>query len=290
MSLRTRSRVQYCTASTPRPWCWMYRHLNCWTAVDAMRSYAADRRVIALFMKTLSGLLWALGGGVAGLVAGGLIGMAIAKMTDMSSREGASGYFVVLVALVGAVVGLVAGVVLFGRSAPDGQGAAFAGSSVLGVVALVAVLALGLWAFTTLRETPAMYDGAMATLELELRARVDDLPVTTSNDWLQLEVQTAKTRPEGDVSWSRARTEGVMRIIPVTQGPLVRSGSRVIVVRVKDQRDEIFIPPMKRLPDRNADWSPWYTASTVEPPYGVVPAAPLRAIFELRYRITVYGE
>jgi hypothetical protein len=290
VSLRTRSRVQYCVATTPRPWGWMHGPSNGSSPVEAIRCYEADRSVIPLFMKTLSGLLWALGGVVAGLVAGGLIGMAIAKITDMPSREGASAYFVVFVALVGAALGLIAGVVLFGRSAPDGQGAAFAGSSVLGVVALVAVLALGLWAFTTLRETSAMYDGAMATLELELRARVDDLPVTTSNDWLQLEVQTAKSRPEGDVSWSRARTEGDMRIIPVSQGPLVRSGNRVIVVRVKDQHDEIFIPPMKRMPDRKADWSPWYKPGSVEPPYGVVPPAPLRAIFELRYRIKVYGE
>ncbi len=241
-------------------------------------------------MKTLSGLLWALGGGVAGLLAGGMLGMAIARIANMPTREGGAGYFVVFVALAGAVLGLVAGIVLYGRSAPVGEGAAFAGSSVLGIVGVVAVLALGLWAFMNLRETPAMYDGAMATLELELRARVNDLPTDDSTGWLHVEVQTAKTRPEGDVSWSRARTEGAMRIIPVTQGPLVRSGSRVIVVRVKGQHDEIFIPPMKRMPDRKADWSPWYQANTVEPPYGVVPPAPLRAIFDLRYRIKVYGE
>ena len=241
-------------------------------------------------MRGLAGLLWALGGGVVGLIVGLIAGVAIAKFTNTPSREGAAGYVMIAVGLIGALAGVVAGIVLYGRSAPTGQATAYAGSSALGVLGLVAAVALALWAVMNLRETPAMYGGSMADLLLELRVKSSDAPPADSTGWLSIEVQTAKTRPEGSVSWSDARTEDGYRIIPVTQGPLSRAASRVIVVRIADRQVELFTPPMKRMPNPKADWSTWYRPSAVEPLYGVVPVSPLHAILELRYRIRVYGE
>ncbi|MCC6242028.1 MAG: hypothetical protein IT353_04270 [Gemmatimonadaceae bacterium] len=241
-------------------------------------------------MRTLSGLLWALGGGVVGLLVGGLIGVIIAKVTEMPSREGASAYFALLIALAGAVIGIVAGVVMYGRSAPSGQSVVFVGSSALGILGLVSAVALATWAYSNLRETPALYDGAMASLELELRVRQTDIPVGSDDGWVQVEVQTANTRPEGDVQWSRARTEGDMRIIPVSQNPLIRATNRVIVVRIRGRHHELFVPPMKRLPDRAVDWSPWYDATSVEATDQSGTPSTLSPIISLRYRIKVYGE
>ncbi len=240
-------------------------------------------------MRTLIGLLWALGGAVAGLVVGGLIGMAIVKVANVTSREGASGYAVIGVALIGAVIGLVAGVVMYGRSAPAGQGTAFAGSGVLGVLGLIALMAAGVWAFMNLREAPLEYGGAMANLELELRVPTTELPDSVTSRWFNIEVQTAKTRPEGTVLWSNRRTEGPYTIVPVVQGPLYRSGSRVIVVTLSDRQSEVFMPSMKRTPDPRADWSAWVRPRVVEPPYGAEPKT-LESIVELRYRVRVYGE
>lgn len=241
-------------------------------------------------MRSLKGLFWALGGGVAGMVVGLIAGIVITNVTSTTSREGAAGYLMVAIALIGALIGVVAGILLYGRSAPSGQAAAFAGSSLLGAIGVVAAVALGVWAFMSLREAPATYNGAMADLLLELRVKSADAPAADSTGWLDVEVQTPSTRPEGTVLWSQARTDGVFRIIPVTQGPLSRTGSRFIVVRVEGRQVEMFSPPMKRVPDPRAAWSPWYPANSVEPPYGVVPATPLRPLFELRYRIRVYGQ
>jgi hypothetical protein len=240
-------------------------------------------------MRSVTGLLWGLGGGLVGLVVGLLAGLVITRLAGTPSREGESGYVVIGVSLIGAVLGLVGGIVLYGRSAPAGQGASFAGSSVLGVLGLVGAVAAALWAFMALRETPAKYGNAMADLLIELRVPTSAGLPTDSKDWLSVDVQTPSTRPEGSVLWSQARTEGAYRIIPVSQGPLSRTTSRFIVVRIKDRQDEMFSPPMKRLPDPDADWSPWYPPASVDPPYGIVPPAPLRALFELRYRIRVYG-
>jgi len=241
-------------------------------------------------MRSLVGLLWALGGAIAGLIVG-LVGASVfAGLTNMTSREGASGYFVVSIGLIGALIGLMVGLVMYGRSAPAGQATAHIGFGALGFVALVAAVAVLLWAFMQLREAPLEYNGAMANLELELRIKSADLPASPSDGWLNVEVQTAKTRPAGTVMWSRKRSEGEYTIIPVVQGPLYRSGSRVIVVRVGEEQVEVFSPPMKRTPDPKADWTEWYRPRVVDPPFGVVPPAPPKSKLELRYRVRVYGQ
>lgn len=241
-------------------------------------------------MRSLVGLLWALGGAVVGLLLGLIGASAFAAATHMTSREGASGYFVVAMGLIGALIGLVVGLVMYGRSAPAGHAAAYAGSGVLGFVALVAAVAACIWAFMQLREAPLEYDGAMANLEMELRLKSADLPASASDGWLNVEVQTPKTRPEGTVLWSRKRVEGDYTIIPVVQGPLYRSGSRAIVVRVGEEQVEVFSPPIKRKPDPTADWSEWYRPRVVDPPYGVVPPTPPKSKLELRYRVRAYGQ
>lgn len=241
-------------------------------------------------MRGIMGVLWTLGGGIAGVVVGLLVGMVIVKAGNVTSREGAAGYAVVAVAIIGGIVGAIAGIVLYARSAPTGQGTAFAGSTVLGMVALVAAIAFGIWAFLNLREAPIEYDGAQADLELELRVKSKDAPEGSPASWLDIEVQTANTRPAGTVLTSSIRTEGEYLVIPVVQGPLYRSGQRVIVVRIADKQVEAFMPKMKRTPNPKADWSAWERPRQVDPPYGVTPPAPLASMVELRYRVRPYGE
>ncbi|MEO7362551.1 MAG: hypothetical protein ABI120_19630 [Gemmatimonadaceae bacterium] len=241
-------------------------------------------------MRSVVGLLWALGGALAGLIIGVIGANIFASVTDMSSREGARGYFAIFIGLICAVIGLVVGLVLYGKSAPSGQGAANFGSGALGFVGLIAAIAVGTWLFLQSREVPLMYGGTQASLEMEFRVKTADLPRNASARWLNVEVQTAKTRPEGTVSWSGRRVEGEFTIIPVSQGALYRSSSRMIVVRVGEQQTEMFSPPMKRTPDPKADWSEWYPPTAVEPSYGVTPPAPLQSVLELRYKLRLYGE
>lgn len=241
-------------------------------------------------MKGLVGLLWGLGGAIVGLIIAIIGAMVFAAATNVTTREGARGYFVIAIGLIGAVIGLVIGLVLYARSAPSGQGAAFLGSGTLGFIGLVAAVAFSLWASMQLREAPLKYNGAQAQLEMEYRVKTVDLPDSTSGRWLNVEVQTSKTRPEGTVVWSDKRAEGEYTIIPVVQGPLYRSGSRMIVARLGEQQVEVFSPPMKRTPNPKADWSEWYRPRVVDPPYGVVPPAPLKSKLEMRYKLRVYGQ
>jgi len=241
-------------------------------------------------MRSLVGLLWALAGALAGFVGGAIVALAVSTATNASNRDGAQGYAMIAIGLIGAIIGLVVALVLYARSAPEGQGAAFAGQGVLGVAAVVLLVAIALWAFTNLREAPLEYDGAMASLELELRLPTAELPPETSATWLDIEVQTAKTRPAATVLWSNRRVEESFTVVPAIQQPLYRSGGRVIVVRIDGRHDEVFVPRIARTPDPTAGWSDWLRPKTVAPPDGAAPAAPLQSIVELRYRVRRYGE
>ncbi len=243
-------------------------------------------------MQSFMGLLWALGGGVAGCIAGIAVSEAIIAITKASNREGAHGYLMVALGLVGAVIGLVVGLSQYGRSAPVGFGFAYFRSGMLGLLCLAAAIGLGIWAFSYFQERPVQYEGqAMADLLMELRIETARIPrdIRPTN-WFGVEVQTSTTRPAGLVLWDQKRLEGSYSIFPVVEGPLYRSGSRTIVVTIEGNRMEAFIPPMKRVPDPKADWSPWYRPRQVYP-YGVTPpSAPLEPVFELRYRVRKYGD
>ncbi len=241
-------------------------------------------------MRILAGLFWALVGGVAGFIVVAVGASIFASVTNMSTREGARGYFVILFGLVGAVLGIITAIVLYGRTAPSGQGAAYSGSGALGVAGLVAAVVLAVWAYMQLLEKPLEYGNAQANLEMEFRTNSTNIPTTNPGSWLNVEVQTTKTRPEGSVSWSKRRIEGEYTIIPVVQGPLMRAANRVIVVRIGEQQVESFMPPIKRTPDNKATWSDWYRPGSVEPPYGVTPPAPLKPMLEMRYRVRAWGD
>ena len=133
-------------------------------------------------MRVLLGLFWALVGGVVGFVVGAVGATMYAGATNMSNREGGRGYFMIAFGLIGAVVGIISGLLLYGRSAPRGQAAAYTGSGTLGFAGLIAAIAVSLWAFMQLREKPLEYGNAQANIEMEFRARSADIPASGSND------------------------------------------------------------------------------------------------------------
>lgn len=242
-------------------------------------------------MKPIFGLLWALGGGVAGFVLGAALAGIVAHLTNQSNREGAIGYLMMACGIIGALVGLGLGLWWFARSAPAGQGLQQLVQGVLGVLGLIALVALGLWAWVQSREVPVTYDGdTQASLLLEFRLRADAAPTDIASRWLNVEVTTANTRPEALVLTDKVRREGEYVIVPAVQGPLIRSGNRLIVARFgrgDSRHDEVFMPPIPRKPDPRADWSEWTKPREVFDPKTDKRG---NAVLEMRWRLELYGQ
>lgn len=243
-------------------------------------------------MKPLIGLLYGLAGMVAGFLLGAALAMLYAHWTNASNREGAIGYFAMALGIIGALVGLGVGLWWYARSAPPGEGLMQLMQGVGGVVGLIAVLVLGGWAWMQAREVPLMYDGnTQAQLLLEFRLKRDAVPPDGQERWLSVDVTTPDTRPEALVLWDQQRVAGDHLVLPAVQGPLIRSGRRLIVARLRmanGNRDELFIPAMPRTPDARADWSAWVKPQEVHEERGEVSKA--SALLELRWRLRLYGE
>lgn len=242
-------------------------------------------------MRAVLGALAGLAGAAAGLLVSILLASLFAKLSNASDREGAVGYFVVGVGILGALAGTAVGVFLFARSAPSGEAASSAGAAVLGLLGLAAIVALGVWAWASSHEGPAKYGDTLASLELEFRVRTANAPAGPPSRWLDVEVQTSTTRPPGLVLSDQIREEDGFLVVPVVQNPLLRSSSRSIVARVADRRVEVFAPRMRSKPDPKAGWSAWYEPRLVDFPGGGAAAGEAtKPILEMRYRVRLYGE
>lgn len=244
-------------------------------------------------MKALIGLLWGLGGMVLGFIAGALAAALFAYLNNTPSREGAVGYLVMAIGFIGALIGLGVGLWLYARGAPVGQGLPQLGQGVFGVLGFVAVVALLVWGWVQSREVPLMYDGnRQASLLLEFRVPTARAPQGMAREWLNVEVTTSTTRPEALVLQDRVRTEGGHLVVPAVQGPLYRSGNRLIVARLGQRgdarRDELFSPRMPRTPDPKADWSEWVSPQQVMGPTGEPSKEP--ALLQMRWRLELYGQ
>lgn len=242
-------------------------------------------------MKLLMGLIWALGGAASGTVVLGLAGAAYANLTNMTSREGAAGFFIVGMALLGGLLGLGVGLVLYARGAEPGAWAMRLGQGTLGVVLLVALLAAAVWGWMQLRESPVMIGNAQVQLMLEFRVAQAHAPAKGLRDWLDVEVNTSSTRIPALLLPDDARQEAGQWVIPALQGPLIRAGNRLVVARIRGpegSRDELFSPGMPRTPDPKAGWSPWAAPGQIFDTQG----QPLRSppLLEMRWRVRVYGQ
>jgi MFS family permease len=243
-------------------------------------------------MNSLLGLLWALGGMVLGFGAFAAGAALFASWTNASNREGAVGYFVIGLGLVGAVLGLIAGLVWYARTAPGGDKLRQLGQGTVGLAVFAAVVAAAVWAWAQSHETPVLYDGnTQADLLLEFRVAATSVPTASARQWLNVEVTTAKTRPVALVLQDEVRREEAQLIVPAVQGPLIRAGNRLVVARLSlpaGERHEVFMPKMPRRPDPKAEWSDWVSPRTVfdvrtETEGGA-------ALLQMRWRVRLYGE
>lgn len=243
-------------------------------------------------MKALTGLLWALGGMALGAVLFAMGAALVAQLTHASNREGAVGYFVIGLGVVGGLLGLVAGLSWYARTAPAGQAWQQLGHALLGLAVLLGLVVAVAWAWVQSQELPVQYEGqAQANFELEFRLPAAAAPAGSARQWLSVEVTTRKTRPVALVLPDQVRHEQGHQVVPAVQGPLVAARQRLVVARLElpdGPRDLVFMPRMARKPDPRADWSAWEPPREVYDPRAGGPASapPL----ELRWRVRRYGD
>ncbi|WP_436637393.1 hypothetical protein [Microbaculum sp. FT89] len=257
--------------------------------------------MIRFLVAILAGIL---GAGL-GLVAGWFVGEILARLFDVSCFEGACGYFVGLIAIVGGLVGLVAGpliALVAGRrraggpaqadaAAPGRSGAKTAGQFVGAIAVTVALAAGGTWLYAWLGDDSlGGPNRAPPQLHYEIRFGAGTaLPDRAAGVDVQLD--TEKNQAWGDLFDDWNRRDGDRPMIAGFFELYFRARSRVLSVKLPEGPRYIFVLKLPRAPGHMAAYTDWHPADAVDEGGSAQPrAATGEEGVDIRYRVVYAGE
>lgn len=226
---------------------------------------------------------------VLGLIAGGIIGTACSRWYRISSFEGASGYFVVGIALLGAAVAFLAGLTTAGLLNPP-VGASYLKTIGLSLAAVLVLSAAAAGVSRMLADVPPTIDGHELLLEVEFKLPVGitESPVdgTGENVFTLYSVRnrTVRESERGTLDVASARCEGGRWIVPATVSLFTSRGSRTIDFMLHGKQMGGFLLLLPGHPGREfLEWSEWSPR-----PRAPHPPWPDTSV-SYRFRVRVFG-
>lgn len=214
-------------------------------------------------LNWLLSLLVALLTGILALFAAGLVAAAYADWYHLPSREGASGFFVLFMALLGGVAGTVLGliiarVVAAGPAPGFGRAILYAFGTVVSVSGIIALLCYGFADF------PPTLEGEELRLEVELRLPMDHkVPPTEVKGARDFELasvvdHTQRAVRYGELKVEQARLEEGRWIVPAEVLLFTSRGDRVIDAHLGESSIAGFVVPLPAHPGKEFElWSEW---------------------------------
>jgi hypothetical protein len=203
-----------------------------------------------------------LAGGMALLLAGG-IANACVGWYRITSREGASGYFVVMIALLGGVAGAVLGLVV-ARVVASGSEPGFATGLLLATALIAALAGLAALACRLLADIPPRLGGRELQLEVELRLPSDeprapaDFTGAAKLELASISGGRQRRAREGRLDLGAARLDEGRWVVPGAVDLFTRRGLRALDIELDGRRREGFLLPLPARPGpRHEIWSDW---------------------------------
>lgn len=223
---------------------------------------------LALLHSLLIGFL----SGAVGMLAFGLLADTCVDWYQISSREGNSGYFVAGLALAGALLGLVIGVLCALKWAGSGFGASFFKAMGISVGTVLVLAGLAALLCRWQADLPPTIDGNRLLLEIELRLPSGDSVEALQGDsflkLLTLEDRDIRRSEAGALNFDAAKQmDG--RWIVAGEAPLSgERGQRLLDLQIGDRYTQGFLLPLPARPGNAfATWSGWLPKGTAEQPW-----------------------
>lgn len=240
-------------------------------------------------MLYLVALIAGMAGAVAGWFVTGALAAWIAGLFGMSDFEGGRGMFAFL--FVGPIGGLVVMLLTIWAVLRVGKGRAALGPT-LGRVALVvagiaAVVGVGIGLRLMTLDTYS--NEVPPTLEFEIRVPASlSLPDRSS---VRVELHTDKNVGESYFADPWLRAAGDHQVIAGSVPMLLKTSSRMLVVRLPGQPTRLFRLDLSRNPESTPTFGEWRRPNFVDAPNFDQPqAAPADDPVELRHRVRRAGE
>ena len=216
-------------------------------------------------MNWLSSIVIALLTGALGLVCAAIVASAGARWYHVSTFEGAAGYFVAAIALLGGVAGLILGTAA-ARIVAAGAAPAFLKGLGLSCGLTLAIAGLAAAVAWRLADIAPRLDGQLLDLEVELRLPAGETrspAAMVGNAHLSLGSvvhHTARKTETGELRVAEARLEAGRWIVPGTVFLFTMRGARSIDVDLGGESVGAFLVPLPARPggayERWSDWLP----------------------------------
>lgn len=237
-------------------------------------------------MSWILSLLVSLVCGAFTLVSSGVVAALYADWYHVSTREGYAGFFVVGLALLGAIAGCVLGLVIARMLGTEDSGGFFKAAGIACGVATALSGATALVLFL-LADFPPKLDGEEMALEVEILLP-EGVELTPSDFEGETEFVlgsvvggTRRAVRYGELNVSAAKDEDGRWVVPGEVFLFTSRGDRVIQIRIGDSVRAAFGVPLPAHPGReNLAWSGWLP----QPPPGGAPWPETEASFRFRVR------
>ncbi len=223
--------------------------------------------------------------GVLGLVVAGLVTAACSEWLNVSNREGAAGYLMVAMALVGGIAAFVLGLVLSRVIAGMPEPGFFKALGIsCGAVVALGGVALGIGWLKA--DFSPKIDGKDLALAIEVRTPKDFAIPTTADEYgIYASVRvpgSGRHQQHGKLDLQQARQVDGRWIVTAIVPLHTSSSSKVMDVRFSKEHSLTFWLPLRSHPNRSdLEWSNWFDSGwdvgTAEPP-------PEKK-FNLRYKV-----
>lgn len=203
--------------------------------------------------------------GLAWLFGGGFVANSCVKWYRISSFEGGSGYFIVVISLISGVLGLIAGIVVACalRSGPNPSFLKALGAA-WGITLALTMMALAVcwW----LADIPPRIDGRPLLLEVELRLpKGAGSPAGGGESFLKLHSlagQTSRGSETGELRPGEARLENERWIVPGEVAVFTQRGSRLLQIQLNGEEVQGALVPLPARPGKPfLEWSEWLPRS-----------------------------
>lgn len=231
-------------------------------------------------MKWLTSFLIAVLTGVLGLVSAGFVASAYASWYHVSQREGAAGFFVIGLALLGGIAGFLIGLITSRLIGGSSFWKALGGASgmVLGSAGLAALMCY--W----LADIPPTIDSDELMLEVEIRLPAGHAKPEAAEPQLTLGSvvnHTQRASQTGELKINEARLENGRWIIPGEVLLFTSRGLRSMSAQLGDEEIAGFLVPLPARPDKQSEqWSEWGP----RPPAGAPPWPDTKSSYRFRVR------
>lgn len=249
-----------------------------------------------------------LGAGV-GLAAGWAAGEILARVLNVSCFEGACGYFVALIALLGGAIGLVAGILLVllrkrgtavsGEQIPvssepggekDGRrGLRTTGQLFAAIAVIAGVVIGGVWGYVWISDDSlGGHNQAAPRLHYEIRFPAGTV-LPEKKAAVDAQLYTEKNQAWGNLYDDWRRQDEGRQVVAGFFELYFRAHSRVLSMKLPGGPKYVFVLRLPRSPGHMPEYTPWYQVDTVDEGSGETRPAVASDDVQIRYRVVYAG-